>query len=108
MTAPFTTAPATTARANTARMRRTGLAAAAAIGLVTLLSACSGASTAAEDAGESDHGDIKLQLSWIKNEEFAGEYFAAKNGYYADAGFPSARTVDQCRRAALRKRRHRP
>ena len=32
-----------------------------------------------------------MQLSWIKNVEFAGEYFADSKGYYADAGFDGGR-----------------
>lgn len=42
------------------------------------------------DGGSSasgDFGDISMQYSWIKNEEFAGEYYAEENGYYSDAGF---------------------
>jgi ABC-type nitrate/sulfonate/bicarbonate transport system substrate-binding protein len=33
------------------------------------------------------YGDISVQLSWIKNIEFGGEYFALEKGYYTDAGF---------------------
>ncbi|WP_447397182.1 ABC transporter substrate-binding protein, partial [Staphylococcus aureus] len=32
-------------------------------------------------------GTVAVQLSWIKNIEFAGEYFALDKGYYKDAGF---------------------
>jgi ABC-type nitrate/sulfonate/bicarbonate transport system substrate-binding protein len=32
-------------------------------------------------------GDISVQLSWIKNIEFSGEYFADSKGYYKEAGF---------------------
>ena len=31
--------------------------------------------------------DITVQLSWIKNAEFAGEFMADSKGYYTDAGF---------------------
>ncbi|WP_292831576.1 ABC transporter substrate-binding protein [Microbacterium sp.] len=55
------------------------------------LSACSsGASTPASSAsGEAaaDFGEVSIQYSWIKNEEFAGEYYAEDNGYYEEAGF---------------------
>jgi ABC-type nitrate/sulfonate/bicarbonate transport system substrate-binding protein len=37
--------------------------------------------------GSADFGDLTLQLSWIKNAEFSGEFFADTNGYYTDAGF---------------------
>ncbi|MFD1720039.1 ABC transporter substrate-binding protein [Amnibacterium endophyticum] len=74
---------------------RTGLAGAGVLGGGLLLSACSGnsgSSTPGSSAGTSsgaaaDFGTIALQLSWIKNIEFAGEYFATENGYYEDAGF---------------------
>ena len=32
-------------------------------------------------------GSVAVQLSWIKNIEFAGEYFALDKGYYKEAGF---------------------
>jgi ABC-type nitrate/sulfonate/bicarbonate transport system substrate-binding protein len=39
-------------------------------------------------AGEdASYGEISVQYSWIKNEEFAGEFYAEENGYYEDAGF---------------------
>lgn len=46
-------------------------------------SASGGASSVAAGA----YGDISVQLSWIKNIEFAGEYFADSKGYYTAAGF---------------------
>lgn len=48
-------------------------------------SASGGASSAAAGA----YGAITVQLSWIKNIEFAGEYFADSKGYYTAAGFKS-------------------
>ena len=38
-------------------------------------------------------GDLTVQLSWIKNEEFAGEFFADSEGFYTDAGFDSVTLV---------------
>ncbi|WP_110182095.1 ABC transporter substrate-binding protein [Nocardioides solisilvae] len=38
---------------------------------------------------DADFGTLTLQLSWVKNAEFAGEFFADQNGYYEDAGFTS-------------------
>lgn len=71
--------------------RRTRLLATAAIvaASVLALSACAGDSTpAAQGDGDSaDFGEISVQYSWIKNEEFAGEFYAYENGYYEDAGF---------------------
>ncbi|MSZ78164.1 MAG: ABC transporter substrate-binding protein [Actinobacteria bacterium] len=42
------------------------------------------ATGASADAGGAD---LTVQLSWIKNAEFAGEFMADTNGYYTDAGF---------------------
>ena len=36
---------------------------------------------------------IRDRLSWIKNEEFSGEFFADSEGYYTDAGFDSVTLV---------------
>ncbi len=62
------------------------------------LSACASGSTSAGGSsasadGAAGYGDITLQLSWILNEEFAGEYFADSKGYYSDAGFSSVNLV---------------
>lgn len=74
------------------RARRAGAALAGAAVAVLALSACAsgggGASESASGGTEaSGFGDITVQLSWIKNEEFAGEFFATENGYYEEAGF---------------------
>ncbi|GMA28473.1 ABC transporter substrate-binding protein [Arenivirga flava] len=64
----------------------TAVAAAALTGLA--LSACaSGSGSTAETDDAEGHGDLTLQLSWIKNEEFAGEYIADSEGYFDEAGF---------------------
>jgi ABC-type nitrate/sulfonate/bicarbonate transport system substrate-binding protein len=81
--------------------RRAPRAAAALAGIALAamaLSACSsGAAAPAESAGGGDSaegfGDITLQLSWIFNEEFAGEYLATENGYYEEAGFDAVNLV---------------
>jgi len=55
-----------------------------------LLAACSSddaETSASGGGGSSDLGTLDLQLSWIKNAEFAGHYIADKEGYYTDAGF---------------------
>ena len=61
------------------------------------LAACGGgwsggsSGAAAPSAGASAApgalGDISMQLSWIKNIEFGGEYIADSKGYYTQAGF---------------------
>ncbi|MBW4041163.1 MAG: ABC transporter substrate-binding protein [Acidobacteria bacterium] len=71
---------------------RIGGAAAGVVGTTALLAACSGtsstgASGSASSGAAASYGDIAVQLSWIKNIEFAGEYFATENGYYTKAGF---------------------
>jgi ABC-type nitrate/sulfonate/bicarbonate transport system substrate-binding protein len=42
-----------------------------------------------EDSASADSGlgDLTVQLSWIKNSEFAGEFIADDSGYFSDAGF---------------------
>ncbi|WP_159502415.1 ABC transporter substrate-binding protein [Microbacterium sp. 18062] len=75
---------------------------AAALSALTLaslaLSACATAAPDASATGSSDTdgadlGELTVQLSWIKNEEFAGEYFADTNGYFTEAGFSSVNLV---------------
>jgi ABC-type nitrate/sulfonate/bicarbonate transport system substrate-binding protein len=74
------------------RARRARLATAG-VALALVLAACSsGADAETGDdasAGTADHGAITVQLSWIKNAEFAGEFFADSKGYFTDAGFSS-------------------
>ncbi|MCC2315471.1 ABC transporter substrate-binding protein [Cellulomonas xiejunii] len=75
------------------RSRRAALAAAGAAVALALGACSSGADAepadADPDATGADHGAITVQLSWIKNAEFAGEFFADSKGYFADAGFSS-------------------
>ncbi len=64
-------------------------------GGASLLAACGGddasdsTSTSGSGDGGGDFGELAIQLSWIKNIEFAGNYVADAEGYYADAGFSS-------------------
>ena len=66
--------------------RITALSASLAVAALAL----TGCSAATEKA---DFGDLNVQLSWIKNSEFAGEFYAVENGYYTDAGFSSVNLV---------------
>jgi ABC-type nitrate/sulfonate/bicarbonate transport system substrate-binding protein len=81
------------------RSRRAAAAlAGAAIAALAFTGCASAAGTtptesAAASGDAAGYGDITLQLSWIKNEEFAGEYFADANGYYEEAGFSSVNLV---------------
>ncbi len=73
---------------------RIGGVAAGVVGTTAALAACSGTSSisvsgAASSGAPANHGTIAVQLSWIKNIEFAGEFFATENGYYKKAGFDS-------------------
>ncbi|GAA2873686.1 ABC transporter substrate-binding protein [Nonomuraea rubra] len=64
-------------------LRTTGLA-----GLALGLAACGDGGTTTSGGGSGGgFGSVKLQLSWKKNVEFAGEYFADTNGYFKAAGF---------------------
>ena len=79
------------------RPRRRGAAVLALAATAALmLSACSSdtATPAASTSGEAaDFGEVSIQYSWIKNEEFAGEYYAEDNGYYDEAGFSTVTGV---------------
>ncbi|VFA88532.1 ABC-type taurine transport system, periplasmic component [Gordonia paraffinivorans] len=57
--------------------------AAGALGLTGALSSCSSGDSS---GGGSSAMNPKVQLSWQKNIEFAGEYFALENGYYEEEG----------------------
>ena len=74
----------------TPRSRSSRVLAAVSAALVLSLSACGSddGETAGSGAdGEASYGEISMQYSWIKNEEFAGEFYAYENGYYDEAGF---------------------
>lgn len=51
------------------------------------------ASTPAADAGEEGFGDITVQLSWLKNHEFAGFYYGIEDGHFAEEGFNDVELV---------------
>lgn len=71
--------------------RRAGALAAAVLASALVLAGCaSGSATPAASGGSAEaasFGEISVQYSWIKNEEFAGEFYAYENGYYDEAGF---------------------
>ena len=73
--------------------RRTFAAVAGAATLTMMLAACSGGATETASEDDGSYGDVAIQLSWIKNTEFAGEFFAEERGYFADAGFDSVELV---------------
>jgi ABC-type nitrate/sulfonate/bicarbonate transport system substrate-binding protein len=64
----------------------------AAIAVATLtLTGCAPAAQTQDEA--SSFGELTLQLSWVKNSEFAGQFIADNNGYYAEAGFDSVNLI---------------
>ena len=71
---------------STKARRSVALLAAAALTVVGL-AGCAGASPSDDSSEGASYGELNLQLSWIKNEEFSGEFLADANGYYKDAGF---------------------
>jgi ABC-type nitrate/sulfonate/bicarbonate transport system substrate-binding protein len=75
------------------RKTRFGVATVAVAAAAITLAGCSSSDStdgATSGSGDSaDLGSINLQLSWIKNEEFAGEWFAQDKGYYEEAGLES-------------------
>ncbi|MFT4042868.1 MAG: ABC transporter substrate-binding protein [Gordonia sp. (in: high G+C Gram-positive bacteria)] len=75
-------------------LRRFRLAGALLATLVTLsLAACSSeqsdtsAPAASGSSSTAKYGDITVQLDWLKNWEFAGEFTADAKGYFTQAGF---------------------
>ena len=75
-----------TSRTNTLKRRIGALA--ATLSLASL--ALTGCAPAAEPA---NFGELNIQLSWIKNSEFAGQFLAVENGYYTEAGFSKVNLV---------------
>ncbi|GAB3603168.1 ABC transporter substrate-binding protein [Microbacterium aureliae] len=72
------------------RRARLGAIAAVVAASALVLGGCASSDTAPGSADEGDaasYGEISVQYSWIKNEEFAGEFYAYENGYYDEAGF---------------------
>jgi ABC-type nitrate/sulfonate/bicarbonate transport system substrate-binding protein len=82
-----------------------GLAMVGTGGLTAFLAACSSsksattATTSAASGGttattvKASFGTLDYQLSWIKNDEFSGEYLADSNGYYTAQGFSSVNLI---------------
>ncbi|WP_159501398.1 ABC transporter substrate-binding protein [Microbacterium sp. 18062] len=73
-----------------ARFRATAVLVAGALALT----ACSGtAATEPTTTTDATHGELDVQLSWILNEEWSGEFIAQHEGYYADAGFSAVNLI---------------
>ncbi|MEU4312465.1 ABC transporter substrate-binding protein [Nocardia sp. NPDC024068] len=56
------------------------------------LTACVSGGSAATGSGDG-FGVASQRLAWIKNTQFAGSYFADRNGYYREAGFTGSDLV---------------
>ncbi|MET7770683.1 ABC transporter substrate-binding protein [Nocardia sp. NPDC005366] len=68
----------------------------AVLGGAGALAACgddSSSSSGGSTPDGSKFGSVAVQLSWLKNIEFAGEYFADSKGYFKDAGFGSVNLI---------------
>ncbi|MET8654618.1 MULTISPECIES: ABC transporter substrate-binding protein [Nocardia] len=68
----------------------------AVLGGAGVLAACgddSSSSSGGSTPDGSKFGTVAVQLSWLKNIEFAGEYFADSKGYFRDAGFGSVNLI---------------
>lgn len=89
MTSPSlsaSTARTTSPRTNLSRAGRRFTLRSCALAAVVALTACGGSTgSGSTEATESRTGGIAL--SWIKNYEFSGYFFADKEGYYRDEGF---------------------
>lgn len=68
-------------------------AAAVALASSLALTACGAAAEPPAESGAGEFGTLDVNLSWIKNAEFAGEYFADAQGYYTEAGFDSVNLI---------------
>ncbi|GAA2231381.1 ABC transporter substrate-binding protein [Herbiconiux moechotypicola] len=88
MTITRTTSPTRSPRP--ARRIRRLTAAATGLALAAVLAACSSSAPAATSTASADgFGDAGIALSWIKNYEFAGYFYADQDGDYTDNGFDS-------------------
>ena len=80
-----------------------GLALAGTGGLSAFLAACGSSSKSSSSAttaaggsattAKANLGTLDYQLSWIKNDEFSGEYLADTRGYYIQEGFSNVNLI---------------
>lgn len=69
------------------RRRRTTGAATGVLLLALTVAGCASPAASSPSTGSTSFGTASVALSWIKNYEFAGYYFADEKGEYTDAGF---------------------
>ncbi len=73
---------------------RRGLLASAAAATALALAACSApADTGSDDGDFEPITEIKLQLQWLPQAQFAGYYLAQEEGYFEEYGFDSVEIV---------------
>lgn len=74
--------------------RRAVIAGISSLGLLALAGCGTGsAATSSGTPSAASFGTLEVQLSWLKNSEFAGEYFADSKGYYKAAGFEKVNLI---------------
>lgn len=76
--------------------RRKSVRLRAAVALLSVVAATTLAACGSDSEGgskEEGFGTISMQYSWIKNEEFAGEFYAEDKGYYKEAGFDAVNGI---------------
>lgn len=75
------------------RRTPTCLKAGAALMSLVAVTALAGCGADAPEQGPAGFGSISVQYSWIKDAEFAGEYYAEDKGYYRTAGFEAVNGI---------------
>jgi ABC-type nitrate/sulfonate/bicarbonate transport system substrate-binding protein len=85
-------APTSTAIKRRRLIVRSATTAVALAAVGVLLAGCSTSATSSS-SDKADYGKLTVQLSWVKDVEFAGEYYADSKGYYKKAGFSSVNLV---------------
>lgn len=73
--------------------RRAFLAGMSSLGLLALAGCGTESAATTGSTTATSFGTLEVQLSWLKNAEFAGEYFADSKGYYKEAGFPEVNLI---------------
>lgn len=73
--------------------RRAFLVGMSSLGLLALAGCGTESAATTGSSSASSFGTLEVQLSWLKNAEFAGEYFADSKGYYKEAGFPEVNLI---------------
>ena len=84
-----------TPRSSSISRRLVAFAAAATISVIALTGCAGGGGGGTDGSGDGtpSYGEISVQYSWIKNEEFAGEFYADSEGYYSEAGFEAVNGI---------------